>query len=153
MKNFENTFISSTFWTERIGPTAALATLDLMSKIKSWEQISSIGNKIKLKWRNLAKKYNFKIKINGLASLPSFEIEDKEWMYIKTFITQEFLKKNILAANTIYVCIFHNDNILKKYFIELEKIFRKIKQARENKIKIKSLIESPVCKTGFFRLN
>ena len=90
MKNFENTFISSTFWTERIGPTAALATLDLMSKIKSWEQISSIGNKIKLKWRNLAKKYNFKIKINGLASLPSFEIEDKEWMYIKTFITRSF---------------------------------------------------------------
>ena len=97
MKNFENTFISSTFWTERIGPTAALATLDLMSKIKSWEQISSIGNKIKLKWRNLAKKYNFKIKINGLASLPSFEIEDKEMDVYKNIYNSRVFKKEYFS--------------------------------------------------------
>ena len=54
----------------------------------------------------------------------------------KNFYNPGVLKKNILAANTIYVCIFHNDNILKKYFVELEKIFRKIKQAREKKIKL-----------------
>ena len=64
-----------------------------MNKIKVGSRYQVLGIKIKLKWRNLVKKYNFKIKINGLASLPSFEIEDKEWMYIKTFITQEFLKR------------------------------------------------------------
>ena len=47
-ENFENTFISSTFWTERIGPTAALATLDLMSKIKVGSRYQVLGIKLSL---------------------------------------------------------------------------------------------------------
>jgi glutamate-1-semialdehyde 2,1-aminomutase len=39
MEAAQKTFISSTFWTERIGPTAALATLKVMEQIKSWEII------------------------------------------------------------------------------------------------------------------
>ena len=153
MKNFDKTFISSTFWSERIGPTAGLATLKLMSDLKSWKIISKIGNKIKLKWKKLANKYGIDIKINGLASLPSFEIIDKDWLYIKTYITQEFLKKKILAANTVFVCINHDDVILKKYFRELEKIFFKISEYKKKNKKVRTLINSPVCKTGFFRLN
>ena len=40
MESAQSTFISSTFWTERIGPTAALATLELMQKKKSWQIIT-----------------------------------------------------------------------------------------------------------------
>ena len=47
MEYAQETFISSTFWTERIGPTAALKSLEVMKRIKSWEIITSIGNKIK----------------------------------------------------------------------------------------------------------
>ena len=36
MKFAEDTFISSTFWTERIGPTAALKTLEIMESKTSW---------------------------------------------------------------------------------------------------------------------
>ena len=153
MKNYDNTFISSTFWTERVGPTAALATLKLMEKLKSWKKISVTGNNIKSKWEILATKYNLDVKINGLASLPSFEIIDKDWMYMKTYITQEFLKKGILAANTIFVCTHHNEKILKQYFEVLEKIFKTIAKWKQEKKNIKNLIKSPVCKAGFFRLN
>ena len=41
MNSVDKTFISSTFWTERIGYVAALATLDTMKKEKSWLQITS----------------------------------------------------------------------------------------------------------------
>ncbi len=43
MEATQSTFISSTFWTERIGPTAALKTLEVMEREKSWEQITSTG--------------------------------------------------------------------------------------------------------------
>ena len=43
----KKTFISSTFWTERIGPIAALETLKQMEKIKSWKLISATGKKLK----------------------------------------------------------------------------------------------------------
>ena len=49
MESAESSFISSTFWTERIGPTAALKTLEVMEREKSWEYISSLGKKIKKK--------------------------------------------------------------------------------------------------------
>ena len=37
MNYFNKTFLSSTFWSDRIGPTAGLATLSEMEKIKSWK--------------------------------------------------------------------------------------------------------------------
>ena len=49
MSNASSSFISSTFWTERIGPTAALKTLELMEK-KSWDYITKLGKHIKKEW-------------------------------------------------------------------------------------------------------
>ena len=43
MESAQSSFISSTFWTERIGPTAALATLKEMKKLKSWDIITKIN--------------------------------------------------------------------------------------------------------------
>ncbi len=53
----QSTFISSTFWTERIGPVAALKTLEIMNKTKSWEVITSIGKDIERRWKILGEKY------------------------------------------------------------------------------------------------
>ena len=58
MENAQKTFISSTFWTERIGPAAALATLEEMKRIKSWEIINKTGMKIIKSWMNLSKNYD-----------------------------------------------------------------------------------------------
>ena len=63
MEKCDSTFISSTFWTERVGPTAALATLDVMKKIKSWKVISNIGNKIKNNWKKIAKSHKLDLNI------------------------------------------------------------------------------------------
>ena len=46
MSYASSTFISSTFWTERVGPAAALETLNVMEKTKSWQKITLTGKKI-----------------------------------------------------------------------------------------------------------
>ena len=51
MDTAQETFIS-TFWTERIGPTAGLKTLEIMEKMKSWE-IIKISNKVRNQVGNL----------------------------------------------------------------------------------------------------
>ena len=43
MQSAQDTFISSTFWTERIGPIAGIATLNEMESLNSWEIITSTG--------------------------------------------------------------------------------------------------------------
>ena len=151
MQSGEESFISSTFWTDSTGPAAAIATLEEMEKQKSWIKISKTGKKIKNFWKYLSKKYNVPITITGLDALPSFQFNSKMHLYLKTFLTQEMLKKKILATNSVYCCINH-DKYLKTYFTALEKIFFKISTFLKGKDVMKSL-KYPVCKNGFYRLN
>ena len=74
MEYAQKTFISSTFWSERIGPTAALATLNEMERVKSWIKISKIGKKIKKNWNEISEKFNLKLKIGGIGYIPKFLI-------------------------------------------------------------------------------
>ena len=144
-------FISSTFWTDATGPAAAISTLNEMERIKSWKKISKTGKKIKNKWAKLSKKYEIKIRIQGIDALPSFSFDSKLNLYLKTFITQEMLKKNILATNSVYCCVEH-EKYLSIYFAELEKIFSKIKNILQIK-NISNYLRFPVSQPGFSRLN
>ena len=129
----KQTFISSTMWTERAGPTAALATLKEMNRLKSWKKITKIGNYIKKNWIKLAKKNNLKLKVYGLASVPKFEIVSKNFNIYKTFITSEMLKNNILATNYIFVSVAHTKLKVDRYLKYLDLVFKKISQFESNK--------------------
>ena len=86
------TFISSTFWTERIGYVAGLASLSEMKKTQSWKIITKNGSYIKKLWQQIANNNNLKINIGGLDALPIFNFDNKNLEY-KTLIIQEMLKK------------------------------------------------------------
>jgi len=148
MESAKSTFISSTFWTERIGPTAALETIKIMENIKSWEIISNIGNKIKKNWELISNKNNVKIDIRGIDAIPNFSFKSKNSLFYKTLITQEMLKNNIFASNAVYCCILHDDKILKKYFNILDDVFFKIKKIESGKLSINNFLNSKVCITG-----
>tara|TARA_R110002126_G_scaffold110918_1_gene248380 strand:- start:96219 stop:98249 length:2031 start_codon:yes stop_codon:yes gene_type:complete len=147
------TFISSTFWTERIGPTAALKTLDVMAREKSWEKITTIGALIGERWKMLADKYELPIHVSGLPAMIGFHFPVPNMLKYKTLITQEMLKKGFLAATVVYVCIDHIPSIIEQYFIALEPIFALIKECEMGSRPIDSLLEGPVCHAGFKRLN
>jgi glutamate-1-semialdehyde aminotransferase/spore coat polysaccharide biosynthesis protein SpsF (cytidylyltransferase family) len=146
--NYANsTFISSTFWTERIGSVAGLKTLEIMEKIKSWDIISSLGKKVKANWESLAKKNNIKLKICGLSALPRFDFENNNLCY-KTFVSQEFLKHNFLASNVIYLCTEHNMKIFNSYFDILDSVFFKIRRSIKDNTDPQKLLSGPVCIGG-----
>jgi glutamate-1-semialdehyde 2,1-aminomutase len=152
MEAAQKTFISSTFWTERIGPTAALATLKVMERISSWETITNTGNQIKQKWQKLADKYQLEIDQWGLPALAGYTFRSKNALAYKTLITQEMLAKGYIAGNSVYVCTEHTPEIISGYFEALEPIFPIIKECEEGQ-DIMSLLKGPVCHSGFKRLN
>ncbi len=125
MKNAEKTFISSTFWTERVGSVAALSTIRYMEKNKTFKKIIAQGKKIKNKWKELSIKYKIDLDIISMDSIPIFLFKTNHEIK-KKFIINEMLKEGILASNIIYVSISHTDEILKYYFRKLEKIFHKL---------------------------
>ena len=153
MKKSQVTFISSTFWTERSGPTAALKTLEIMQKNKTWEIISRKGLHIKKKLKELDQKYNLNLLISGNNGIPSFSFKSKNNLKYKSLITQEMLKHKILASNIIYISTAHKENNFEKYLYYLDKVFKKISNCENNSYKIDSYLEGAICHQGFKRLN
>ena len=153
MDSAKRSFISSTFWTERIGPSAALKTLEVMEREKSWKRISYLGNKVISIWKKLSKKHKLPINISGLPSLAKFSFKSKNSQAYKTYITQEMLKHNFLAATGVYLCISHNEKILTKYLNHLDEIFYNISECEKGKINIFDILKYPVSHIPFKRLN
>jgi glutamate-1-semialdehyde aminotransferase len=146
MSSIKNTFVSSTFWSERIGFAAALATLQTMEKLESWKIISQTGKIIKQKWKKIALQNKVKIKISGLDAIPRFDFEDKKnYLIYKTFLTQEFLKKKYLASNVIYLSVLHDSKILNNYFDILDEVFYKIGKSKDE---IKKMLDTEICLGG-----
>ena len=152
MEAAQTTFISSTFWTERIGPTAALKTLEVMERLKSWETITTTGLNIRHGWQLLADKHGLKIDHWGLPSLTGFTFQSSDSLAYKTLITQEMLAQGYIAGNSVYVCTEHTFEIVAGFFEALEPIFELIKECEEGR-DIMSLLKGPVCHSGFKRLN
>ena len=152
MEAAQTSFISSTFWTERIGPTAGLKTLDVMESTRSWDIITETGTQIKKRWQELANKNNLKIDLWGLPSLAGFTIVSANALAYKTLITQEMLAKGYLASNCVYTSTAHTPDIVDGYFNHLEVIFALIAQCEAGR-DVMSLLKGPVCHAGFKRLN
>lgn len=148
MEHANKSFISSTFWTERVGPSAALETLKIMEKNKSWNEITSIGKKIKKQLSNIAFLHKLDLKIEGIDAIPNFYFNSNNNMKYKTLITQEMLKKKILASNLIFCSISHKNNVLKKYFDILESIFSKISKVEKGQKNITDYLKSEVALSG-----
>ena len=148
MSQLDKSFVSSTFWTDRIGFVAAIETLKEMKKKRSWVKISATGKKIKQIWKTKAKKHKLDVTINGLDALPVLKFNNPQEFEIKTYLTQEFLKKKILTSTYIYPCIYHDKSVLNRYSIILEKIFKKISLSIKNNNKISNLLDGPTCKIG-----
>jgi glutamate-1-semialdehyde 2,1-aminomutase len=153
MEAAQNTFISSTFWTERIGPTAALATLKVMEEVKSWEIITAIGNKMRQGWQQLADEHNLSIIISGIPSLSTYSFNSEKALEYKTFIAQEMLAKGYLASTNFYASTAHNEENLKLYFEALNDVYSIISNCEKGLKNIDELLNGPVCHGGFKRLN
>lgn len=152
MEAAQSTFISSTFWTERIGPTAALKTLEVMERMKSWDIITQTGLSILARWQSLAEATGLELDHWGLPALTGFTIRSSNSLEYKTLITQEMLARGYLTSNSVYACIDHTTEVVDGYFEALEPIFRMIKECEEGR-DVMALLKGPVCHGGFKRLN
>ena len=151
MEAAQSTFISSTFWTERIGPTAALKTLEVMERMRSWELITQIGLGVTNRWKDLAMKHGLRITTSGLPAITSFAVDSPHALAYKTLITQEMLAKGYLATTLMFICTDHSPEVLDGYFEALDPVFALIRQCEDGK-DVMDLLNGPICHGGFRRL-
>jgi glutamate-1-semialdehyde 2,1-aminomutase len=152
MEAAQTTFISSTFWTERIGSAAALKTLEVMERERSWDTITATGKTITAGWLTLASKHGLSITTNGLPALTGFSFNSPNALAYKTLITQEMLGKGYLAGTAVYVCTEHTPLVVEKFLATLDPLFALIKECEDGR-DLHALLKGPVCHGGFKRLN
>jgi glutamate-1-semialdehyde 2,1-aminomutase len=152
MEHGNNSFISSTFWGERLGFAAGIATLKEMKEKKAWLEIYNIGQYIIKNIKKIADSNSIKIEVIGIESIPTFIFKSKNHLIYKTLIAQEMLKRNMLGSNLIYVSTEHTKNKIDKYLFELNNVFQKIKII-EDTGNIKKYLKYKTVDTNFSRLN
>ncbi len=153
MKHAQESFISSTFWTERSGSVAALKTLEIMERDKTWETIQLYGRSVANGWTRLVEKYNLDASIFGIKSMIKIKLLDGNNQIFKTFLTQEMLKEGYLATTQFNASIAHSDEIIRNYLICLDRIFFKYSQTISEGKPLLSLIENELANSDFKRLN
>jgi glutamate-1-semialdehyde 2,1-aminomutase len=104
-------------------------------------------------WKNLASLHNLKITLAGIPALSTYTFNSKDALSYKTLISQEMLKKGILASTNFYASTAHTNDEFEIYFNVLDEIFKKISKCEVGEIQIEDLIEGPICHSGFKRLN
>ena len=152
MNAAQDTFISSTYWTDRIGPAASLVTIRKMQENNVPAHLSRIGSLINAGWDKLAKEHNLKINIEGILPLTHFSFDYKDSLTLHTLFTQEMLKRGYLASKAVYVSYCHSEECVETYLENVSEVFEIIKQALVQN-NASDLLEGPTANTGFKRLN
>jgi glutamate-1-semialdehyde 2,1-aminomutase len=151
MEAAQGSFISSTSWTERIGPTAALATIRKHKKHDVSNHLIRIGKIIQNGWRKAANQAGLSIEVGGIYPLSHFAIQHEQGQAAHTFFAQVMLEKGFLVSRAFYATYAHRDEHVENYLSAVTESFTIITEAMKTDTLLTAL-KSPVVHTGFKRL-
>lgn len=148
----QESFISSAFWTERLGFVAALATLEKMKKCNVQKWLVKYGEMVNSGWIKAAKDTGIKIKISGIMPLTHISFDYPESSALQTYYTQEMLKKGFLAGASVYTTYAYSPEIIAKYDEATMRVFKKMAAILRSGQSIIRHLEGPIKHEGFKRL-
>jgi glutamate-1-semialdehyde 2,1-aminomutase len=153
MAGAHESFISSTYWTEGVGPAAALATIRKLQRVDAPAHVARVGSRVQNLWRQHAGKHQLPISVeNGYPCFANFSFQaEKQAQEMRTLYTQLMLERGFLASPSIYPSMAHTDEVVELYGAAIDEVFAQIADAL-SKGEIKARLKGPVAHTGFARL-
>ncbi len=152
MEGAHNSFISSTYWTESVGPAAALVTVDKLRQNDVAGFVNNVGEKIQNLWKKYKCKHNLPVMVeDGYPCLAHFNFDHSLSQQLKTLYTQLMLERGFLAGTGIYPTYAHTDRIIESYGKAIDEVFGIIAEYLKKDI-VEKMLKGPVAHTGFRRL-
>jgi len=152
MDGAHNSFISSTYWTEGVGPTAALATLRKLCEQDVTAHVARIGDLMKELWRNTGARHGLPVQAaEGYPCLAHFAFDHEQANELRTAYTTRMLKHGFLAGSAIYPTLAHTESVVAQYAEALDAVFGELARAL-NQGTVPALLEGPPAHQGFRRL-
>ncbi len=147
----QESFISSTFWTERVGYAAALATLDKVARLDVPAHLCRHGDQLIAGLAGLAKRHGIELAITGIPPLIYLAFRHPLAMEIQTFWSQEMLKKGYLLGGAIYTSLAYREEINAKFLADSDPVFARLR-LHLDRGDLAAQLEGRVIQTGFKRL-
>jgi len=152
MQAAQSTFISSTNWTERVGPTAALATIKKHKAVDAGKHLMAIGKQMQAGWTFLAQKNCLRIDVGGIPPLSHFSFEYDNALSMKAFFVQLMLEKGYLASTLFYAMFAHQSHHVEQYLQSVDDAFSEISEANQ-KGRLERRLRGKPATSGFKRLS
>jgi glutamate-1-semialdehyde aminotransferase len=109
MEAVQKTFISSAYFTERVGPAAALASTTKHRKIDAGKTLTEIGTRVQEGWRKAAERTGVPAHVTGIPALAGFGFQDPDAPALMTLFIQEMLGRGFLASDRFYPTVRHEE--------------------------------------------
>jgi glutamate-1-semialdehyde 2,1-aminomutase len=152
MEAAQRSFISSTYWTERIGPVAALATVKKHRQHDVGKHLMKIGQAVQNGWRDLFEKHETKAHIGGIPAMSHFTFDHENALVLKALFVQAMLEKGFLATTGFYAMFAHQEEHVKGYLDAVDQVLLFLNEALGSGHPERFLIGKPAI-SGFKRLN
>jgi glutamate-1-semialdehyde 2,1-aminomutase len=148
----QETFVSSTYWTERVGPAAALATIKKHIRLDLAKLLAEKGARVREIWTRAAAKAGITIQISGMSPLPGFAFDHSEAIALKTLFNQKLLDRGYLASTLVYVTYAHTAALLDQYESAVSAVLAEIADLVKSGADVKTALRGPLVHIGFSRL-
>jgi glutamate-1-semialdehyde aminotransferase len=148
----QDSFISSTFWTERVGPVAALATIEKFEDEAVHTHLVDVGRRIREGWEAAAAAHDLPMHTKGIDPLPTFVIDHPEGQAARTLFTQEMLARGYLASSAVYVSYAHQSAAVEAYLDSVDEVFETVVAALDAG-EVSDHLTGSVAHAKFRRLN
>jgi len=151
MSGAHASFISSTYWTEGVGPAAALATVRKMRARDVPEHIGRIGMRVQRGWEEAARRHALPVRIGGYPCLAHFVFQHPQADALRTLFTQQMLERGYLAGTGLYPTLAHDEGVTERYLEAINTVFGEVAEALSQD-KVLERLRGPVAHSGFKRL-
>lgn len=151
MEYAQDTFISSTFWTERIGFTAALSVIRKMEAENVPAHLIHYGELINRSWRDLAARHGLSIEITGIPPLTHLAFRGDEDGAVQTLYTQEMLDRGYLLGAAVYTTYAYSEAIIEQFLADTDEVFAVLSQALAEG-SVAGRLRGGIAQSGFKRL-
>jgi glutamate-1-semialdehyde 2,1-aminomutase len=153
MEEAQRTFISSTYWTERIGPVAALATLRKFADIDGSQRLIDAGRRVQAIWRDAGEATGLAVEVTH-PDMPPFShlgFDHPQPQAVRTLFCQLMLERGYLDNGNFYATCAHTTEILDRYAEVVTDAFGRVSDAVRGE-RVAEELKGPVAHTGFARL-
>jgi glutamate-1-semialdehyde aminotransferase len=148
----QRSFISSTYWTEGIGPTAALATIRKLRRENGPVHFKRIGTLLRDGLARCAERHGLRLIIAGRSPIPILGLDyGEQSQAVYTLYLQEMLDRGFLGSKVIYLTLAHQPRHIALFLCAADEVFPILVEAVE-KGEVHKRLRGPVAHVGFRRL-